>query len=52
MYQPQSDSDRLSISRMKRGPGHLNIVECVETKEKNIFLYLDQSPKKKIIEIL
>ena len=46
MYHSQSESDRLYIPRMEGRPGLLRIADCVETEEKYIFLYLEQSEKR------
>ena len=46
IYQLQSDTDRLYIARMEGGQGLLNIWECVETEEQNLFLNLDHSEKR------
>ena len=46
MYLQQSDTDRLYIQRMEGGRGHLSIVDCVETEEQNLYLYLDQSEER------
>ena len=42
MYHLQSDTDKLYIPRMEGRRGLLNIVDCVETEEQNLSLYLDQ----------
>ena len=46
MYHLQSDSDILYMPRMEGGRGLLSIVDCVETEEQNLSLYLDQSGEK------
>ena len=43
MCHTHSDTDRLYIPRMEVGRGLLSIADCVETEEKNLSLYLDQS---------
>ena len=42
MYHEQSDTDRQYIPSMEGGRGLLSIVDCVETEEQNLSLYLDQ----------
>ena len=42
IFHPQSDSQRLYIPRIKNGNGLLSIADCVETEEKNLYIYLDQ----------
>ena len=46
MYHPQSDTDRLYISRMEGGRELLSTVDCAETEEQFFSLYLDQSEEK------
>ena len=46
MYHPQSDNDRLYITRMEGGRGLLSIANCVETEEQNFSLQLDQSEER------
>ena len=46
MYHQQSDSDRPHIPRMEGRPGLLKIADCVETEEKYISKYIDQSEKR------
>ena len=43
---PQSNIDKLYISRMEGGRVLLSTVDCVETEEQNLCLYLDQSEEK------
>ena len=43
MCHPQSDTERLYILTMKGSWGFLSTVDCVETEEQNLSLYLDQS---------
>ena len=51
MYHPQSDTDRLYISRMEGGRELLSIVDCAETEEQ-FFFSIFRSVGGKIIEIL
>lgn len=43
MYHPQSDTDRLHVRRMEGVGGLLSFLDCAETEEQNLCLYLDQS---------
>ena len=46
MHHPQRDTDRLYNPTMEGGRGLLSVVDCVETEEQNLSLYLDQSEEK------
>ena len=41
IFHPQSDTERLYIPRIKDSNGLLSIADCVETEEKNLYIYLD-----------
>ena len=46
VYHPKSGTERLYVPRMKGGRGLLNIVDCEESEEQNLSLYLDQSEER------
>ena len=46
MYHPQSDTNRLYISRKESGRRLISITDCIETEEQNHSQYLDHSGER------